>query len=235
MRLENGAPGIGFVARARHAVCAISLHERAPVGLLVIGDLDHVDLDFEAEQRAGEGERRAPLSRAGFGRKPGDALFLVVESLGDRGVRLVAAGGAHALILIENARVRSERLLEPPRAKERRRAPHAVDVADRRRDFDMPLGADLLANERHREEGREVGGPDRLARARMQHRRRRGRQVGDDIVPGAGNAILAHDGLGLLAQSFLPAGRDDGLARLPSLDAVIFNPASPFNLFNPIF
>ena len=157
MRLENGAPRIGFVARARHAVCAISLHERAPVGLLVIGDLDHVDLDFEAEQRAGEGERRAPLSRAGFGRKPGDALLLVIESLGDRGVRLVAAGGAHALILIENARVRSERLLEPPRAIEGRRAPHAVDVADRRRDFDMPLGADLLANERHREEGREVG------------------------------------------------------------------------------
>ena len=30
----------------------------------------------------------------------------------------------------------------------------------------------------------------------------------------------------------LPAGRDDGLAPLASLDAVIFNPASPFNLFN---
>src|SRR5208282_6872591 len=115
---------------------------------------------------------------------------------------------------------------------EGRRAPHAVDVADRRRDFDMPLGADLLADERHREEGREVAGPDRLAGARMQHRRRRRRQVGDDVVPGAGNAMLAHDDFGLLAQSFLPAGRDDGPTSLPSLDALIFNPASPFNLFN---
>ena len=143
-------------ARARDALRAVGLHQRPPIGLLVVGDLDHVDLDFEAEQRAREGERRAPLPGAGLGRQLRDALLLVVESLGDGGVGLVAAGGAHALVFVENARARSERLLEPPRAIERRRSPHPVDVAHRRRDFDMPLAADFLADQRHRKEGREI-------------------------------------------------------------------------------
>ena len=192
-------PEFRLLARARHAFRAVGLHERPPVGLLIVGDPDHVDLDFQAEQRAGEGERGAPLPGAGLGRKLGYALFLIVERLGDRGVRLVAAGGAHALVFVENARARSERLLEPPRAIERRRTPQAIDVAHGRGNFDLPLGADLLADERHRKERREVAGTDRLAGAGMQHRRRRGRQIGDDIVPGARNAILAQDGLGLLA------------------------------------
>ena len=54
---EDCSAGIGLVARARDAFRAIGLHQRPPVGLLIVGDLDHVDFDFETEQRAGESER----------------------------------------------------------------------------------------------------------------------------------------------------------------------------------
>ena len=57
------------------------------------------------------------------------------------------------------------------------------DVADRFRNLDLALGRDLLHDQRHRKERREVVRSDRLERARMQHRRRRRRQVGHQVVP----------------------------------------------------
>ena len=198
---EDRLAGIGLVARACDAFRAVGLHQRPPVGLLIVGDPDHVDFDFEAEQRAGEGERRAPLPRAGLGRELGHALFLVVKSLGHGGVGLVAAGRADALVFVEDTGGRSERLLEPPGAIEGRWAPHAVDVAHRRRDFDVPLGAHLLADQRHRKERREIGGADRLSRPWVQHWRRRRRQIGDDVVPGVRNPVLAHQIFRLLAHA----------------------------------
>ena len=204
MRLQDRLAGVGLAARARDAFRAIGLHQRPPVGLLVVGDLDHVDLDFEAEQRPGEGERRAPLPCPRLGRKLFDALFLVVEGLGDRGIGLVAAGGTDALVFVEDAGGRSERLLEPPGAIERRRAPQSIDVANRRRDFDMPLAADLLADKGHRKERREIGRADRLPGSRVEHRRRRRRQVGDDVVPGVRDLALAHEIFRMLAHRSLP-------------------------------
>ena len=199
MLFQDRFPGIGLIARARDAFRAIGLHQRPPVGLLIVGDLDHVDLDFEPEQRASEGERGAPLPRPGFGRKLGDALFLIVKSLGHRGIGLVAPGGTDAFIFVEDAGRRSERLLEPPGAIERRRAPQTVDIANRRRDFDLPFGAHLLADKRHRKERREIAWADRLASSRVQHRRRRRRQVGDNVVPGVRNLALAQQIFGVLA------------------------------------
>ena len=73
--------------------------------------------------------------------------------------------------------------LETARAVERGRPPLPVDVAHRLRDLDLALGRDLLQDQRHREERREIVGADRLQRARMQHRRRRRRQVGHQVVP----------------------------------------------------
>ena len=102
--LRIARAGVGLVARACDAFRAVGLHQRPAIGLLIVGDPDHVDLDFEAEQRAGEGERGAPLPRAGLGRELRHALFLVVEGLGDGGVGLVAAGGADALVFVEDAR-----------------------------------------------------------------------------------------------------------------------------------
>ena len=113
------------------------LDHRAPVRLLLVRDLDHVDLALEPEQRAGERERAAPLARAGLGREARAALLLVVVRLRDGGVRLVAAGRADALVLVVDPRPRAERLLEAVRAVERRRAPEAVDVAHLLGDLDL--------------------------------------------------------------------------------------------------
>ena len=209
MRLEDRLAGVGLVARACDAFRAVGLHQRSPVGLLIVGDPDHVDFDFEAEQRAGEGERRAPLPRAGLGRELGHALFLVVKSLRHGGVGLVTAGRADALVFVEDAGGRSERLLEPPGAIERRWTPHAVDVAHRRRDLDMPLGAHLLPDQRHRKERREIVRADRLSGPWVQHRRRRRRQIGDDIVPGVRYPVLAHQIFRLLAHASLQVFASD--------------------------
>ena len=196
---EDGAPRVGFVARARDAGRAIGLHQRAPVRLLLIAHLDHVDLDFEPEQRTGESERRAPLAGPGFGRELPDAGFAIVEGLRDRGVGFVAAGRADALVFVEDARRRIEGPLEPERAEERRRAPELVDLAHGPRNLDIALARDLLENQRHREDGRQIGRADRLPGSWMQHRRRRLRQVGGNIVPGARNAVLRKEILDAVA------------------------------------
>ena len=181
---EHLAAEVGLHRRARDAARAEGLHERAAVRLLVVGDPHHEDLNLDAEERAGKRERRSPLSRRrSRSRSSRDAGFLVVEGLRDGRVRLVAAGRAHAFVLVVDARRRLERLLEASGAEERARAPLPVHVADRLRNLDLALGRDLLHDERHRKERREVVGSDRLERAGMQHRRRRRRQVGHQVVP----------------------------------------------------
>jgi hypothetical protein len=107
-------------------------------------------------------------------------------------------------VFVEDARARAELLLEAPGAVKRRRPPHAIDIAHRVRNFDVAFDADFLADERHGKERREVGRSDRLARTRMQYRRRRRRQVRRDIVPGARNALFAELILDALAHAFLP-------------------------------
>ena len=163
-RLEDGAPGLRVRRRARDDLGAPRLDQRAPERLLVVGDPNHVDLALEPDQLAGERERAPPLAGAGLGRKPRAALLLVVEGLRDRGVRLVAPGRADALVLVEDPRARPDRALEPVRAVERRRAPEPVEVEHLLRDRDLGLLADLLQDQRHREERRQVVGADRLAR-----------------------------------------------------------------------
>ena len=81
-----------------------------------------------------------------------------------RRVRLVAAGRADALVLVVDVGRRIERLLEAVGPVERARPVQAVGVADRLGDLDLALGRDLLADEGHREERRQVVRPDRLAR-----------------------------------------------------------------------
>ena len=195
-RLGQHPPAVlGRRRRARHDLGAVDLHEVAPVRLLVVARPDHVDLDLEPEVRAGEGERRAPLAGARLGRQPLDAGVLVVERLGQRRVRLVAAGRAAALVLVVDVGRRAERLLEPMRPVERARPIQAIRLPDRLRDLDLALAADLLADERHREERRQVVRADRLARARVEHGRGRHGEVGDDVVPGLRDAALVEDEL----------------------------------------
>ena len=101
--------------RARHDLAPPCADHRAPVGLLVVGRPHHVDLALEPEQLAGERQRRAPLAGAGLGGEPCDPLLAVVEGLGHRRVRLVAARRAHALVLVEDAAGGPERLLQAER------------------------------------------------------------------------------------------------------------------------
>src|SRR5918992_5266125 len=130
MLLPDRPPALRVLRRAGDDLGAPGLDQRAPERLLLVRDLDHVDLAFEAEQLARERERAAPLAGAGLGREPRAPLLDVVVRLRDGRVRLVAARRADALVLVEDARARADRLLEPPRAVERRRAPEAVDVED---------------------------------------------------------------------------------------------------------
>ncbi len=113
--LEDRAAGVRLVGRARSDARAEGLHQAAAVRLLVVGDPDHVDVAPEAEERAGHGERAAPLAGPRFRGQPGDALLLVVERLRDCRVGLVRAGRRDALVLVVEVRRGVERLLEAAR------------------------------------------------------------------------------------------------------------------------
>src|SRR5690606_7283148 len=74
-------PEGGLRAGAGDAARAIGLHQGPAIGLLVIADAHHEDLDLEAEERAREGKGGTPLPRAGLGRQAPHPLGLVVEGL----------------------------------------------------------------------------------------------------------------------------------------------------------
>ncbi len=181
---EDRASRVRLLGRAGDDAAAERLDEPAPIRLLVVRGSHHPDVDLEPEDGRGERERRAPLAGARLGREALYALLLVVVRLRDGRVRLVRPGRRDALVLVVDARGRLERLLEPARAVERRRAPLPVDRAHLLRDRDEAIGRDLLADDRHREERREIVRPNRLPSARMQHGRRRFGQIGRDVVPG---------------------------------------------------
>ena len=171
------------------------LHHRAPVGLLVVGGADHEDLALQAEEATGEGQRRAPLPGAGLGRQLADAGLRVLVGLRDRGVGLVRAGGRDALVLVVDPRRRIELGLQAPRAVQRRRAPELVGLAHGLGDLDLRLGADLLEDQRHREDGAEVFGPGGRHRARMQGRQRIAGEVGQEVDPMRRDRVLAEQEL----------------------------------------
>ena len=192
--------------RARDALGAEALHEGAPVGLLLEAHLHHVDHDLEPEEGPGERQGRPPLTRAGLCGDALDALLLVVEGLGDRGVGLVAAGRAHALVFVIDLGRRLQGLLEPTRPIEGRGAPLAVDIAHGPGDLDLALRAHFLLDDGAREDHRQVVRPDGLLGAGMQDRVQRLGQVRVDVVPEAGQ-------LPLVEQEFDRIAHDDGWPR----------------------
>src|SRR6266478_5921 len=195
MLLEHLLAGLRVRARARDHLRAPGLHHDAPVRLLLVRHLHHVDLALQAEHLAGERERRAPLSSTRFGAEPGDLFLLVVVRLRDGRVRLVAAGRAHALVLVVDVRRRAEGLLEAARAIERRRPPQPIDVTDLVRDLDPALLADLLLDQLHRKQRRQILRPDRVLRPGVEHRRRRRLEVGLDVVPLRRDVLLVEQEL----------------------------------------
>ena len=205
--LEHTAAVGGLGRRRRQAARAEGLHERAPVRLLVVRDAHLKHQHLEAEQVAREGQRRAPLARTGLGRQALDARLLVVERLRDGGVRLVRARRAHALVLVEDLRGRTQDLLQPVRAIQRRGTPEPVDLAHRLGDLHLALGGDLLHDQFHREQRREVVGPHRLQGAGVQHRGQRLGQVGLDVVPALRDAVLGQQVFGRFGHRRLLVGR----------------------------
>lgn len=185
---EDGASGLGFLGWRGYAACAVGFHDGAAVGFLVEGDLDHEDLDIEAEDGAGEGEGGAPLAGAGFGDDAFDACFLIVEGLGDGGIGFVAASGADAFVFVVDAGGGIEGLLEASGTEEWGWAPLAVDIADGFRYFDFAFCGDFLLDQGHGEERGEVFGADGLLCTRVEHRGQGFGQVGRDVVPAFGDA-----------------------------------------------
>ena len=187
-------------AGARHDLSTPRLHHDPAIGLLLVADLDHVHLALQSEHADTPAPAPSPTgpprSRCVSRLIP---FFLVVVRLRDGGVRLVAAGRADALVLVVDVRRRAERFLETPGAVQRRRAPQPIDVANLVRDLDPALAADLLLDQLHREERREIGRADRLLGAGMQDRRRRRLEVSLDVVPLGGNVLLVEHELRAVA------------------------------------
>ncbi len=202
VRARLGGPG-----RAGVHGGAPGLHHRAPVRLLVVGGADHPDLAVDAVLGAGEGQRAAPLAGAGLGGEPLGALGRVVVRLRDRGVRLVRPGRGHALVLVVNPRRGVQRLFQPVRPVQRGGPPQPVDVEHVGRDVDVGVGGHFLPDELHREQRREVLRAHRLERPRVQRRGRRRGQVGDHVVPLAGDLGLIQGDLGALGHEALRSAR----------------------------
>ena len=205
---KDRAAGIRLLGRAGDDPSAERLDQTATIRLLVVRDLDHPHVDLEAEDLPRECERRAPLPRARLRREALHAFGLVVVRLRNGSVRLVRAGRRHALVLVVDACRCLECSLEAPRAIERRRPPLAVDGADLLGNGDEAVRRDLLADDRHREERREVVRADGLPGARVQNGRRRRGEIGGDVVPGLRKPALVEDVLHLVGHlALLSMGR----------------------------
>ena len=213
--LEHRAAEVRAIRRRRRDLRAPRLHQRPAVGLLVVGDAHHVDEDLDVEERAGEGERRPPLPGAGLGGEAADALGGVVVRLRHRGVRLVRARGGDALVFEEDPRRGVECLLQAVGAVERRRPPHPVDVADGVGDVDPAVRRHLLHDDRHREQGGEVGRAHRLEGGGVEERAERLGEVREDVVPAVGKLVLAEKDL--LHGALLVPRRTTWTERIPLL------------------
>ena len=84
LRCQDRAAGVRAVRRAGRDGGAVGLHDGAAVRLLLVADLHHVDVDGDLEDVAGDGQRGAPLARAGLGGDALDAFLLVVVGLRQR-------------------------------------------------------------------------------------------------------------------------------------------------------
>ena len=179
----SGRSRLGEGARGAVDRGSPGLHHRAPVGLLVIGGPDHEDLALEPEQRAGEGQRGAPLAGAGLGAEALDARAGVLVGLGHGGVRLVRAGGRDPLVLVIDVGGGIELPLQAPCAVQRGGPPQPIGGEHLLRDRHLGLGGDLLFDQAHREDRGKVGWARRLHRLGVERRERVSREVDEQVDP----------------------------------------------------
>ena len=180
---QQAPPVLGGLRRAGVDRGPPHLHHRLAVGLLAVRGRHLPHLAVDAVLGAGEGQGAPPLAGPGLGGQPGDALGVVVEGLGHRGVGLVGASRAHPLVLVEDLGRGVEGALEPAGPHQRAGPPQPQHVEDPAGDVHVALRGHLLGDEGHREQGGQIVGPGRFQGARMQGRGRGRGQVGDDVVP----------------------------------------------------
>ena len=111
----------------------------------------------------------------------------------------------------------AERLLQAASPKKGGRSPEFINLADRLRDLDIALLADILSEQRGQRKGREVLGRDRLFCFRVKRRHQGHRQVGVDIIPGRGQPVFFKQVFGgvtharvLVKHTLSPGGRGLG-------------------------
>ena len=167
------------------------LHHRAAIGLLVVARPDHPDLAFEIEEATSERQRRAPLPSPRLSGQLVDPSLGVLIRLRDRGVGLVRTCRRAALVLVVDVRRRIEGPLQSMRTEERRRAPQLVDVAHPVGDLDLRFGRDLLQNQSHRKDRRQVVRSRRLQGARVQRWRRPTREIRHQVDPVGWDVLFA--------------------------------------------
>ena len=140
------------------------------------------------------------MSGARLGGQPFDAEFLVVIGLRDGGVGLMASRGRHAFVLVEDLGRSPEGLFEAGGAAQGTGAPLPQDLEDFVGDVDPALGADLLLDEVHREDGGKHVGGERFAIG-SDRRGHRMWEVGRDVVPLTGHFVFVQEYLDLIHDS----------------------------------
>src|SRR5205807_1896858 len=100
---------------------------------------DHVHCAAQAETLAGHCESGTPLPRASASSQVTNPSFVVVVDLCQSSVKLVAASGAAAFVLVVNPGRRIEQPLQSIGAVERRGSPAPILVSHRLRNFDKAL------------------------------------------------------------------------------------------------
>ena len=193
--------------RRRNNLRVVRFHQNAAVRFLTIRNRDHVHFTFDVVQFARERKRAAPLSRARFGGDAFRACLFVVIRLRHGGIRFVRTRWRNAFVFEINVRGRVQRFLQTSRANQRRWTPQFVffvhifgNVHVIRR---VRTDADLLHNQFHRKDRREIFGTHRLAGARVDNGRQRRRKIILNVVPLLGHfaflqkifCLVGHDSL----------------------------------------
>ena len=191
---EDILAGAGTHRRRCDDLCAVGLHDAAAIGLLLVRYLDHIYGCLEAEHLGCIAQRGAPLAGAGLGGDIGDALFLAVVCLRQGAVELVAAHGAHALVLEIDVALGADSLFQAVGANQRGRAVRFIEVTNFLRNVDPAVGlVELLLRCLSGENMCEVVYSDGLLCAGVQHGQRLVGHVCLDVIPLSGDLFLRKD------------------------------------------
>ena len=200
---QHLAAKLGLSAWTAMHRCAICLNEELTVWLLVKANLDHENGALQAKDGTCKCQGRTPLSRARFRSQTLCAGDLVIESLWNCGVRLVAAGWAYSLVLVVDVRRRLQRFFKAHGSNQGRRAIERIDVANFLRNFDRPLGAHLLSYDRLREKREHQVRGNRLTGSRMQWRGQLLREIRQKVIPGLRHFICRKKKLYVVAHRLI--------------------------------